>query len=296
MPVPPKAPVVCLTGALALLVAGCGGPTAPPPAAGLAVAALEGNVYVIGGLTGSGGVTSRVEAYDPDTDAWTERAPLPAALHHPAAAGAGGRLYVLGGFDDRFAPASSLFEYDPRLDTWSARADMPTSRGALAAATLDGRVYAIGGVKGFGQRNVGSVEVCDPATDTWSALASMKWARGVRIPSPPPVVGLSRRSCCPTRSDESRPQLTSWEVVNPHRRFGGTPAHDADCRPSAIMGQFARLWDQSDRADSRRCCRLTYVIAVQSEATPSFHRPRCRAPVRSTLRACASTSRKQERH
>ena len=58
MLVPPKAPVVCLTGALALLVAGCGGPTAPLPAAGLAVAALEGEILAILKIQLSSGTSS----------------------------------------------------------------------------------------------------------------------------------------------------------------------------------------------------------------------------------------------
>src|SRR5207244_2077421 len=87
------------------------------------------------------------EAYDPATDSWTIRAPLPRPLNHPAAAGLNGRLYVMGGFDNGTGrPVASLYEYDPATDTWAERAPMPTARGALAAATLGGLIYAVGGI------------------------------------------------------------------------------------------------------------------------------------------------------
>ncbi|MCH7591932.1 MAG: hypothetical protein IH989_04010 [Planctomycetes bacterium] len=121
---------------------------APLPSARseVAVAALRGQVYVIGGLASNGRTTNRVEAYDPESDAWVERAGLPLPLHHAAAASVGGRLLVLGGFGPGFAPVDTVFEYDPEADAWSKKASMPTARGALAAAVVDGRVYAVGGV------------------------------------------------------------------------------------------------------------------------------------------------------
>ena len=113
--------------------------------------ALDGKVYVIGGLTPGGGTTDRVEAYDPGTDSWDEKAPLPKALHHSGATALGGKIYVAGGFvKTGFAPVADVFVYDPSADSWSAGPPMPTARGALAAAAVDGLVYTVGGVTGFG--------------------------------------------------------------------------------------------------------------------------------------------------
>ena len=83
--------------------------------------ALDGKVYVIGGLTPGGGTTDRVEAYDPGTDSWDEKAPLPKALHHSGATALGGKIYVAGGFvKTGFAPVADVFVYDPSADSWSA--------------------------------------------------------------------------------------------------------------------------------------------------------------------------------
>ena len=63
----------------------------------VAVIALNGKVYVIGGLTPRGGITNRVEAYDPVSDKWEQKADLPVALHHTSAASINGHIYVLAG-------------------------------------------------------------------------------------------------------------------------------------------------------------------------------------------------------
>ena len=49
----------------------------------VAVAALDGKVYVIGGFGGQ----RELEIYDPASDHWDRGAPFPHAVHHPGAAG-----------------------------------------------------------------------------------------------------------------------------------------------------------------------------------------------------------------
>ena len=151
----------------------------PLPAARSEVAAvaLEGKVYVIGGLTPDGGISSKVEAYDPAEDSWEEAAALPVPLHHATAAVVQGKLYVIGGFVRGFAPTDSVFEYDPATDSWQSKKPMPTARGALSATALNGKIYAIGGVRGFGLENVAALEVYDPMSDTWESRSPMLRAR-----------------------------------------------------------------------------------------------------------------------
>ena len=68
----------------------------PTPRNGLAVAAHEGLMYAIGGVSNDG-VTGKVEVYDPATDAWTARRAKPMPVGFVSAAGAGGKIYVPGG-------------------------------------------------------------------------------------------------------------------------------------------------------------------------------------------------------
>jgi N-acetylneuraminic acid mutarotase len=66
----------------------------------VAVAAVRGKIYVVGGFQqGLSFITPAVEEYDPATDTWRERAPLPSGLHHAGIGVVNDRLYVIGGFE-----------------------------------------------------------------------------------------------------------------------------------------------------------------------------------------------------
>lgn len=143
----------------------------------VAVGALGGRVYVIGGFGSTGEPVDIVEVYDPATDEWRNVAPLPIALHHPAAAVVNGRLFVVGGYTGgrvRWTPLGTVFEYDPALNSWRGRAAMPTPRGGLAVAAVGGRLYALGGAAD-GVTN--AHEVYDVAADRWTPANGMPTAR-----------------------------------------------------------------------------------------------------------------------
>ncbi len=140
----------------------------------VAVAELDGRVYVIGGLVGFE-IVGTVEVYDPAGDSWSFAAPLPVPLHHVAATSVGGMLYVMGGWSDFFATErAELYAYDPVGDAWSPKAPMPAARAGLAAAGIDGRHYAAGG---FPPEREHDLAVYDPAQDEWTELAPMPTGR-----------------------------------------------------------------------------------------------------------------------
>ncbi|HEV8339928.1 MAG TPA: hypothetical protein VGR25_09790, partial [bacterium] len=58
----------------------------------VAVAALRGRIYVIGGFDGFARTTATVQIYDPQADAWSNGPPLPQPVHHAMAATLGERL------------------------------------------------------------------------------------------------------------------------------------------------------------------------------------------------------------
>lgn len=152
----------------------------------VAVAALDGKIYVVGGFEKpslsnvmSASITSSVEVYDPVADRWTSAAPLPVGLHHVGIGVAGGRLYIIGGYArsgiNIWSPVATVYAYDPVADRWTERAPMPTARGALAVAEHGGKLYAIGG---FDRKaNVAQVEVYDPTLDQWTARAPLPTPR-----------------------------------------------------------------------------------------------------------------------
>jgi N-acetylneuraminic acid mutarotase len=170
-----------------------------PTKRGAAVTAtVGGKMYVIGGATTAPGATnpaihptvaqrvlSTVEEYDPDTNAWRTRAPMPTPRNHTAAGVVDGKIYVIGGrIGAAFIAASSdlanVEAYDPATDTWGRPlAKMPTARSGLDVGVYKGRIYVAGGENQdfFQHTAYHAFEAYDPATNTWSILPPMAIGR-----------------------------------------------------------------------------------------------------------------------
>lgn len=142
---------------------------------------VGGRLYVIGGFTRSffsvWDPVASAYMYQPETDSWTERAPMPTPRGALAVAESGGLLYAIGGYDGS-GNSAALEVYDPATNTWKKKAPLPTPRDHLAAATVGGKVYAIGGRlnRDYG-RNLAIAEAYDPVTDRWTPMAYMPTAR-----------------------------------------------------------------------------------------------------------------------
>ena len=151
-------------------------PLADGPRQEVGVAALAGEIYVIGGFDESNAAVADVEAYNPTTNTWRRVAPLPMALHHPNVAAARGRIYVVGALTTGFAATGVVYEYDPGANAWAARASMPsgTERGAAATASIGDRIYVAGGARGVA---VNDFSVYDSTTNTWESLPALPTAR-----------------------------------------------------------------------------------------------------------------------
>ncbi|MHC4597240.1 MAG: Kelch repeat-containing protein, partial [Planctomycetota bacterium] len=148
----------------------------------LSTSVVDGKIYAIGGIlraTQSGPETpsSAVEAYDPETDTWTEKAPMPTARGMLSTSVVDGKIYAIGGlFYNMEPPLSTVEVYDPATDTWTTKASMPTARVTFSATSaVNGIIYVIGGASG--EPAFSTVEAYDPATDTWTEKTSMPRAR-----------------------------------------------------------------------------------------------------------------------
>jgi len=154
-------------------------PLAPMPTARqeVAVAELNGRVFVIGGFGAGSEAVPTVAVYDPATDRWETRAPLPAPTHHAAAAVIDGRLFVVGGYSGgrlSWTPLRTVYEYDETRNSWSTRAPLRLARGGLAVATVGGRLHAVGG---SGDSASAAHEVYEPTPDRWTDAPPMPTAR-----------------------------------------------------------------------------------------------------------------------
>lgn len=152
----------------------------PTPRRLLSAATFDEKIYTFGGCGSpcfeppvhtSTFEETLVEVYDPGTNSWSRRKPIPAILFGAAAVTVGKRIYLFGGF----VTGDATYAYDPENDAWQRRAPMPTSRHGMAAVAIEGKVYVLGGSTGAAASN--ALEVYDPVTNQWSRLPSMPTAR-----------------------------------------------------------------------------------------------------------------------
>jgi hypothetical protein len=91
----------------------------PVATTGSGAAALGGRIFVVGGGTNDGAVTS-VHVYNPQTDTFSEAAPMPTARELLKVTELGGQLYAIGGVNDTGFLAT-VERYTPATDTYSER-------------------------------------------------------------------------------------------------------------------------------------------------------------------------------
>lgn len=150
----------------------------------LGVAAVNGKIYAIGGSTSSGfapsippsaaygdinlgGFVGTNEEYDPISDKWTYKAPMPTPRMALAIAVYQNKIYCIGGRSvagDSNGGYTGVNEvYYPATNTWETKAPMPTATGWLIANVVDGKIYVMD--------YSGTNYVYEPTTNSWTTKA-----------------------------------------------------------------------------------------------------------------------------
>jgi len=167
----------------------------PEPAEELLGVAANGKMYVFCGLAPGWKPIGMVYEYDPATDKWAKKNPMPVLTHHVAFTEYRGKIYAFGGFvlttsgPAAWTPVDNAWEYDPVADTWKPLAPLPTKRGSPVAGVAGDKIYVIGGAttpSGSKETavhparphvSVGAVEEYDPSTNTWRQRSPMPTPR-----------------------------------------------------------------------------------------------------------------------
>jgi len=138
---------------------------------------VNGKIYLIGGKQARAAPSlGRNEVYDPATDSWTKKTPIPTGVSSYASAVVDKKIYIIGGIE-----GITLNQiYDIETDTWSNGVSIPTgvdqaAAGVTAGTTSTQRIFVIGWKRGLDAVNLN--QVYDPETDTWVAGTAMPTAR-----------------------------------------------------------------------------------------------------------------------
>src|SRR5688572_7771228 len=154
---------------------------APMPTArcNLAVVAINGLVYTVGGTNTQGSIKyATMEVYNPTTDTWTTAAAMPTGRQDLAAVSINGILYAVGGWNPGLTQSGALNvveTYDPISNTWTTKASLPAPRSGMAAGVVNGSLIVVGGENDG--KSLATVEAYDPSNDRWMTVGTMPIAR-----------------------------------------------------------------------------------------------------------------------
>ena len=201
----------------------------------LATAVASSVIYAVGGANSAGTALKTVQAYNPATNSWTTKAPLPAA--RPFGNGAthiGGTIYVPGGQDGTAVITRTLYAYKISTNLWSTKATMPVFSGCGGSGVISGKLYVFSGCTKTAtgpQTAAGLLHRYDPATNGWTTLRA---APAVHVGPAVSVVagklyvagGNNGSNAAINRVDVYDPAADSWSTIAamPTARVGAAGA------------------------------------------------------------------------
>ncbi|ETE71947.1 Kelch-like protein 13, partial [Ophiophagus hannah] len=143
------------------------------------LSALKGHLYAVGGRNAAGelgGIThdtfqKELMCFDPDTDKWTQKAPMTTVRGLHCMCTVGDKLYVIGGNHFRgtsdYDDVLSCEYYSPTLDQWTPIAAMLRGQSDVGVAVFENKIYVVGGYSWNNRCMVEIVQKYDPEKDEW---------------------------------------------------------------------------------------------------------------------------------
>ena len=137
----------------------------------------QGKLYVVGGMTTGGRVTSAVETIDLSTGQRGYATSMPYPRAHYAGVLLNDKYYVIGGVDPSHTPTDTILVYDPASDTWSTlAASLPTPLAYTCGDTDGANIFVAGGMNDQGDV-VGTTIQIDPAAPSTAQKSDMNTPR-----------------------------------------------------------------------------------------------------------------------
>ncbi|MHA6289150.1 Kelch repeat-containing protein [Maricaulis sp. CAU 1757] len=152
--------------------------------------AHDGAIYAVGGFRAGGGgrwqMLDRLTRYDPDSDTWTELAPMPRPFAETVAHALPTGLHVATGrqpsgtsnanWSDH-ADSAAHYVYDARSDRWHEAEPNPVARNSAAGGVLSNRLHVVGG-RLVNAGNRADHQAFDTISGRWQTLAPLPQAQG----------------------------------------------------------------------------------------------------------------------
>jgi N-acetylneuraminic acid mutarotase len=140
----------------------------PTPRSDFGIVVYDNKIYCIGGyVKGSPptgvAATSVEEVYDPATDSWTTKTPMPTARLNLRANVVNGKIYLIGGIPIPDTGRTLNEVYDPVRDIWTTKSPMPTGVDSYASAVVGSKIFVI---------KSGLTQIYDTENDSWSTGAA----------------------------------------------------------------------------------------------------------------------------
>jgi hypothetical protein len=144
--------------------------------------AVANTMYVLGGAEFVGAEVGILETrsvlkFDIGTEAWSEVAPMPQALHSFGACVLGNDIYVVGGIENDRTWTAAMHRYSTTANVWTTLAPMPDVKVSHSACVVSGLIYVIGG-EVTPKKIDRSVHRFDPVENVWSTMAPTSTSRG----------------------------------------------------------------------------------------------------------------------
>ena len=144
---------------------------------GFASATYQNMIYIFGGCSGfnltSGypiNCTQASKVFNPATDSWASRAPMPTARAEMQANVVNDKIYLIGGTLPNGDISNASEVYDPSSDSWSTVAPIPYQAGLYASAVLSNKIYVEGGGQS-GPKISDLNQIYDTETNLWALVS-----------------------------------------------------------------------------------------------------------------------------
>jgi N-acetylneuraminic acid mutarotase len=140
------------------------------------IAVYNDKIFCIGGQFSNRSSNARaeqtgaIEVYDPATNTWEIKPPMPTPRSQFQANVVNGKIYLIGGRTSGQYSTVSLNEvYDPETGSWTTKAPMPYPVVSYASAAVENKIYVFGGQDEFNETmNLAVNQIYDTETYTWS--------------------------------------------------------------------------------------------------------------------------------